>query len=242
VEALTVRLLPHAVAGGADNMAADEALLQSAGAGIASLRFYGWAGPTVSLGYFQPERLRREDPLLAGLPCVRRPSGGAMLVHHYEVTYALALPARAAGSAWLRRMHEVIAAALQSLGVDVSAHAPQADEHFAGPLCFRHFAAGDLLLGPAKVVGSAQRRHRGALLQHGAVLLAKSPHTPALPGIRELTGRHLDVPAVCDTVRRAFHQRTGWSVAEGDWADAERHAIEELRRDKYATDSWNAKR
>src|SRR5205814_9219218 len=87
------RLLPYAVADGPHNMAADEVLLESAAAGIASLRFYGWSEATLSLGYFQPERLRHEDERLTGLPYVRRPSGGATLVHHHEVTYALALPA-----------------------------------------------------------------------------------------------------------------------------------------------------
>jgi lipoate-protein ligase A len=245
VEELTVRLLPRGAGAGAHNMAADEALLQSAGSGAASLRFYGWAEPTLSLGYFQPAQLRCEDPALAGLPWVRRPSGGAALVHHHEVTYALALPARVAGvsaSAWLRRMHGIIAEALRTLGVETSAHLPGEGEQFPGFLCFRHFAAGDLLIGPAKVVGSAQRRHRGALLQHGAVLLAASPHAPALPGLCELTGRRLDAAEVCEAVRLCFQERTGWQVADSDWTEAERQAAEMLVRDKYATDAWNSRR
>src|SRR6516162_5517447 len=93
------RLLPYAVADGPHNMAADEVLLDAACAGLASLRFYGWFEPTVSLGYFQPHAAR-----LPGLPYVRRPSGGLMLVHHHEITYALALPAGApwqGGESWL---------------------------------------------------------------------------------------------------------------------------------------------
>ena len=58
-------------------MAADEALVRSAAEGIASLRFYGWSAATLSLGYFQPHSTRFSDPLLAALPWVRRPSGGA---------------------------------------------------------------------------------------------------------------------------------------------------------------------
>ena len=48
-------------------MAADEVMLESAVTGVASLRFYGWTEATVSLGYFQTERLRREDARLAEL-------------------------------------------------------------------------------------------------------------------------------------------------------------------------------
>ena len=74
MEELTCRLLPYRVADGPTNMATDEALLEAALAGVATLRFYGWSPPTLSLGYFQSERLRLADPLLAALPFVPRKS------------------------------------------------------------------------------------------------------------------------------------------------------------------------
>src|SRR3954469_17858125 len=89
----SVRLLPFATASGADNMARDEALLHSAAdRGVASLRFYTWTEPTLSLGYFQPAAVREGSAALAGLPWVRRSTGGDAIVHHRELTYALALP------------------------------------------------------------------------------------------------------------------------------------------------------
>src|SRR5829696_8825707 len=117
-----IRLLPWMTTDGPWNMAADEALLASAAAGVASLRFYGWTEPTLSLGYFQPHAPARSLPALASLAWVRRPSGGLALVHHHEVTYALALPPGAAwqpaGQSWLIRMHEVIHEALLAFGVE----------------------------------------------------------------------------------------------------------------------------
>ena len=74
-------------------MALDEVLLEGAILGEASLRFYQWREPTVSLGYFQPYAAAAG---LAGLPLVRRPTGGDLLVHHHELTYTLALAALAA--------------------------------------------------------------------------------------------------------------------------------------------------
>jgi lipoyl(octanoyl) transferase len=237
------RLLPYAVADGPHNMAADEALLESAAADCASLRFYGWSTATVSLGYFQPERVRYEDKRLAELPWVRRPSGGGTLVHHHEVTYALALPAGSpwqSGEPWLRRMHTIIAAALDGLGVSVRLHG--AAEPFAGFLCFQHFTAGDLLLGPGKVVGSAQRRQRKALMQHGSILLAASPFAPVLPGIKELAGREPSVAETVAAVERAFVRDTGWELVPGEWGGAERQRVEELAAGKYGQDWWNRKR
>jgi lipoyl(octanoyl) transferase len=226
-------------------MAADELLLEEAArAGVASLRFYAWAVPTVSLGYFQPHGILREMPRVAGLPWIRRPSGGMTLVHHHEITYALAIPAGPkwqGGESWLRRMHRVIAAALSELGVTARLHDPP-DLHPETPLCFRHLTAGDLLVGSAKVGGSAQRKHRGALVQHGGLLLAQSPYTPELPGIRELTGRTLAVEETCAAIGRALACETGWQLVLGDWAAGEAARVEELVAEKYSRREWNDKR
>jgi lipoate-protein ligase A len=241
---MTCRLLPYRVADGPHNMAADEVLLEGASAGVASLRFYAWAAPTVSLGYFQPHRPLGDEPRLAGLPWVRRPSGGMTLVHHHELTYALALPPGSAwqgGEPWLRRMHGVIAAALGEFGVTAHPH-ESPDRHADTPLCFLHLTAGDLLVGGAKVGGSAQRKHRGALLQHGGLLLAQSPYTPELPGIRELTGRALAVEETCSAVARALARETGWQLVPGDWTAGEAARGEELVAGKYGRREWNEKR
>jgi lipoate-protein ligase A len=248
VDALSCRLLPYAEADGPANMAADEAMLESAAGGVASIRFYGWSEPTLSLGYFQPEQLRRRDDALARLPYVRRPTGGATLVHHRELTYALALPAgppwqaaRAPASSWLLRMHAVIATALRAFGVEAATASGQ-QPAAADVLCFQQHTAGDLLVGTAKVVGSAQRRHRGALLQHGAILLAGSPHTPCLPGIGDLTGRRPAKPELAAVVAEAFTRRTGWALARGDWTPAEIRRRAVLAGAKYSQWSWNGKR
>jgi lipoate-protein ligase A len=238
------RVLPFHVGDGPHNMAADEVLLEAASAGDAALRFYGWAEPTVSLGYFQPHARLLDAPRLAGLPWVRRPSGGLTLVHHHEITYALALPAGPlwqAGEPWLRRMHGVIAAALAEFGVTARLH-ESSDLHPDTPLCFRHFTAGDLLVGGAKVGGSAQRRPRGALMQHGGILLAQSLYTPELPGIRELTGRDLAVVDTCAAVSRALVREMGWSLAPRGWTDGEAARVEQLVAEKYGRREWNEKR
>lgn len=246
------RFLTHSVADGAHNMAADEVLLEAAVAGLASLRLYGWSSATVSLGYFQTTRSRL-DARLAELPYVRRPSGGMTLVHHHELTYALALPAAAPWQSktdrpWLCRMHDIIADALRGLGVSTTAAACATPRLRSGPaeesaaLCFQHVTTGDLLLAEAKVVGSAQRRQRGALLQHGAILLAASPHAPEIAGILELTGRRLHVAEVADALTQSWTRNTGWSLAMADWSAAEKRRLDELALTKYGQPTWNDRR
>src|SRR6516164_7148613 len=140
------RLLPWRVADGPWQMAADEALLESAAGGVASLRYYGWTTATLSLGYFQPAAARLGDPLLAALPWLRRPTGGEALVHHHEITYALALPGgdpwQSRNSPWPCRMHEIIRTALAMLGVNV--RLCEEEKRLGDVLCFLHHTPGDL--------------------------------------------------------------------------------------------------
>jgi lipoate-protein ligase A len=228
-------------------MAADETLLEAAVAGTASFRLYGWSQATLSLGYFQAAAPCRADPLLAPLPWVRRPSGGETLVHHHELTYALALPAgppwQRRGESWVRRMHRLLAETLATQGISVRCCRDGEEKRLGDVLCFLHQTPCDLLLGGAKVAGSAQRKRRGALLQHGAVLLAQSPHAPALPGLRELAG--LD-PAARDTLGAALitalARDTGWELAPSDWTGAERRRIDGLTVARYRDPAWNGKR
>ncbi len=241
-----VRLLPFESLSGPANMAADEALLESAAAGVASLRFYTWSEPTLSLGYFQPAADRLTDPRLAGLAWLRRASGGAALVHHHEVTYALALPAgspwQPAGVPWACRFHYLISAALKPLGA-ITASVVCGDEQTLGPvLCFLDQTPGDLLAAGAKVVGSAQRKQRGALLQHGGILLQQSPFAPQLPGLLELTGVACSAAEVAERVREQFALDTGWTVEAGDWTPQELERRRAIEAERYANAEWNERR
>jgi lipoate-protein ligase A len=248
VEALICRLLPWQVADGPTNMAADEALVRSAAeSGIASLRFYGWSPATLSLGYFQPADVRLSDPRLAPLPFVRRPSGGATLVHHHEVTYALAVPPGAAwhiGGPWMPRMHAVIGHALAALGFAGRTRAVTAEGgvRHGDVLCFQQLTPGDLVCTERKVVGSAQRKYHRALLQHGSILLAASEHTPSLPGLRELTGIERISDQVSAAVAEAFVRETGWVLRPESWTAGDCDEIATLVREKYGTLAWNERR
>ena len=246
----TCRLLPFSIADGPTNMAVDEVLLEMAAAdNLPSLRFYGWTQPTLSLGYFQPADVRLSDPLLGELPFVRRPSGGATLVHHHELTYALALPPgmpwQNRGESWIQRMHGDIRSALASIGIAVRVCCTGEEKKLGDVLCFLHQTPCDLLCGEHKVVGSAQRKQRGALLQHGAILQAQSPHTPLLQGLRELAGFTSDDSGrsrLLESLRTAFVADTGWNLESGDATPKERQRIRQLVEEKYASRMWNFKR
>jgi lipoate-protein ligase A len=139
-------------------------------------------------------------------------------------------------------MHTIIGAALRALGVR-SPDTICAASRRAGPvLCFLHYTAGDLLLSDRKIAGSAQRKQRGAVLQHGGVLLGQSRWTPDLPGIRELTGTEISAGQLAAAIQHEFARDTGWGLTPARWTDTERARIEELSRLKYGSADWNCKR
>jgi lipoate-protein ligase A len=185
---------PYEIASGPANMALDEALLDAvAGLGqqTAVLRTYGWSEPTLSLGYFQPLAQVQADSRWRNLPIVRRPTGGGAIWHHHELTYALALPREhplaRPGSRLYREIHGAIMDGLVGFGIraDRSGEVfPPADCERSRPLlCFTDRSPEDILFQGVKVVGSAQRRRGGAILQHGSILLARSSQTPELEGL-----------------------------------------------------------
>lgn len=242
METVTLRLLPHAEAGGPTNMAADEVLLLSAAQGAASLRFYGWTKATVTLGYFQPAAARFRIPQGESLAWVRRPSGGAALVHHHELTYCLALPPGPpwqCGDSWMVRMHGIIAQALQDFGLDLVPRGGHSTNPF---LCFQQHTPGDLTCRGHKVVGSAQRKYRHALMQHGGILLKTSEVTPQLPGIEDLTEKPVSAADCQIAILEEFARQTQWRLSPQDWSESEKLEIEALTLAKYGSPAWNEKR
>jgi lipoate-protein ligase A len=238
------RLLPLLSADGPRQMASDESMLRAAEQGIASLRFYVWSTATLSLGYFQAHRLREKDSKLA-IPFVRRASGGGAIVHHHELTYGLALPAGPgwhSKESWTCKMHHLITKALADFGISARSVLCGEEKKLDEFLCFLHQTPGDLLIQTHKIVGSAQRKSLGAIVQHGSILLRQSPHTPALPGIAELTGKDVGGEVLAKAITEQFAIDTGGEVEPGVWSESELRQIEELRTEKYSTSDWNHKR
>ena len=196
---------------GASNMAEDERMLESAVAGSdARLRFYRWSEQTLSLGYFQKDE---EIPKhLADLPRVRRLSGGGAILHEHEWTYSLALPARhplcVAPSGIYNIVNDEIVASLNLLNVEASLADAESGKAHKPFLCFERRSVFDILIAGHKVVGSAQRRRKGAVLQHGTIMLEQASAAPHLPGICDLVlafDSELFLDALSESIAKRLH-------------------------------------
>jgi len=169
------------------NMAADEVL---AGEAVRQnrplVRFYRWSQMTVSLGAFQPIATAEAEPAIASLPLVRRPSGGGAIVHGSDLTCAVAVPR---DHPWGDRpqvlydaFHQSLVDVLGSRGIVARLHPGRGlQENDEGRLlCFDRRARGDLVVsGPSpdghKLLGSAQRRLKAAVLQGSSLASLAAP-------------------------------------------------------------------
>jgi lipoate-protein ligase A len=225
---------PFEVADGPAQMAIDDAMLDAAEEGVASLRLYDWSKPTLSLGYFQPAAVRLARPALAALPWLRRSSGGGAILHgDGDLTYALALPAAREwhdGEPWLCRFHHLLQRVFKTYGTKTKAVACGEEVKLDPALCFLHHTPGDLVHDGIKVVGSAQRQQRGALLQHGTIMLRDSMLVPELKGleIHSADLRHALAVEIAD--------ETGWTIQESELPAMP------VKKNRYRTAEWNEKR
>lgn len=174
---------------GAWNMAADTWLLEQAVAtGAACLRVYGWSEPTLSLGYFQSGETLSAHPIFCDWARVRRLTGGGAILHGpgIDLTYSFAVPdwtALVAASGHLYdHVNRVLIRELSRYGWSLTARGESVPVSPEPELCFLRADTHDLLQAGTKVIGSAQRRRRSSLLQHGSLLL----RSPA--GVTELRG------------------------------------------------------
>ena len=214
-------------ADGASNMAVDVALLEAAAREESPpiLRFYAWDPPAVSLGRFQrADGIDLEYARRRGWDVVRRPTGGRAVLHQHELTYSIVLPPSVLGGTGVRTSYAVLTgglnAGLRQLLTDLrilsaghaggDARAPRVHQ----PNCFALPAECDTLLPEGKLVGSAQVRRDGAMLQHGSILLDAEPEAwEALFGtagrlvtLRQLLGAAPALDSVAAAVVSGFRE------------------------------------
>jgi lipoate-protein ligase A len=211
------------------NMALDEALLKSAARlGAPVLRFYGWTAPAATFGYFQ--KIADVERVTSLRPLIRRPTGGGIVPHDADWTYALAFPPT---HAWYefsavesyRHVHEWLHMSFSRLGVETQV-APDCHKTLPGQ-CFQGHERFDLLWHAKKIAGAAQRRTRDGLLIQGSV-------QPPSRGL----DRHDWQLAMLAVGTERYDGR--WEEYRPD-AQLLKHA-QTLADEKYSRDAYNRKR
>ena len=269
-------MIEEAPRSGAANMAVDEAIAEATATGAAppTLRFYRWHLPTVSLGRHQKlADVDEEQIAVHGYDLVRRATGGRAILHTDELTYSVAGPtadphmAGGVMDAYLRFSNGLLSG-LKALGLtaEKAGRRTRAARDLSAA-CFETPSAYEITAGGRKLMGSAQSRRKGYVLQHGSLPLcgditrlvdvlalsraAKERLRQQLPRQAITLAAALDVPP--DSERLAF-PRVAAAMAAG-FASALNLALEpgplsagELRRSaeliriRYADPVWTRQR
>lgn len=265
----TWRLVLTPPARGVWNMAVDEAILEACmrGESLPTLRLYAWNPPCLSLGYAQGVS-EVDYPRLhsRGWDLVRRPTGGRAILHTDELTYSIAAPIsnpRVAGSLLelYSRIANALVDALRFLGlpVEVQERGASPGSQNTNPVCFEVPSVYEITVGGKKLVGSAQARRGGGVLQHGTLplsgdltrilqvlifpdeasrrqaaerLLAKATTVEAA------LGRPVTWDEAARAFTAAFRDVLGLDLQLGELTTAEMERAEELIPKKYAHPNW----
>ncbi len=181
-------------------------------------------------------------------PLVRRTTGGGAIIHDQELTYSFTCHApHREGSNSLElydAFHSTLVEELATLGIS-AALCPEIlrrDEREEPFLCFERRSQGDVLIGDAKIAGSAQRRHKNALLQHGSVLLRKSISAPELEGIEGISGIRMGYEELARRWASRVGTRLGLPLAPETPSEEEHDATQRLTTEKFANRGWTCRR
>ncbi len=253
---MDIRVIFHPPADGAWNMAVDEALLETVCQSnrIGWLRFYLWQEPTLSLGYFQQHADRQLHAASRDCPLVRRSTGGGAILHAQELTYSLVVPLQShwdqQANVLYRAAHETLidefasrGLAARTYGQAIGRDSNRTIRHDEPFLCFQRRDDADILLDEHKIVGSAQRRRRLGLLQHGSILLATTKFSPELAGIRDISGKLIEPWDLAQPWSQRLTDRLEWRLQQRDALD---EPILQLARqwldNRFARSNWILRR
>jgi len=243
------RLMLDGASSAAWNMSVDEALLSQCAARGPTLRLYSWSEPSLSLGYRQAEGDWRERCRDLEIDLVRRISGGGAVWHGDDLTYAVVLPhgwpgvpgSMRGSYAWIR---DTVLAALREAGLEVEAatrDAAATARAARSEVCFEASTGYEIELAGDKLVGSAQRRGRFGVLQHGSIRL--QPHDALAErilrlGSRAASGTRLVADELRTHVATAFAQVAGGALEPGPLSLSERQDAEERFSARQENSLW----
>lgn len=245
-------------------MATDEALLRcfDPAASLPILRLYGWNPPALSLGRFQDAATVLDLPRCAneGVAVVRRITGGGVIYHADELTYAIVCaPHHIPPAASIKDSFRVLTGFLLDFYRHCGIEAGYAcDAAPAGTLlgerthfCFAGRETFDILANGHKIGGNAQRRTKGIIFQHGSIPLVnraatgvsylrdKAPEQAADTVSLAECGVTAERSVLSQELLTAFSERFGVLVREDALSEREQALRAELLAGRYASERWN---
>ncbi len=250
-------------------MAIDEAILMALAEGKSqpTLRFFAWEPPCLSIGYSQAAaEVDITKCQRVGVDFVRRPTGGRAILHTDELTYSIVAPQdepRVTGGVVesYRRLSAGLVRGLRLLGMDVAqAEAEHGQDADVSAACFDAPSAYEVTAGGKKLVGSAQVRRKGTVLQHGSLPLqgdiTRICHYLVVPSeerrqelrqelqaratsLELVLGRVVPFTQVVEALVKGFSEGLNLHLEPEELSQHELALVQQFRREKYTAEVWN---
>lgn len=167
-----MKYLGFSVNSGSLNMEIDAQMLEQAISTSEKdilFRLYGWSPKCISLG-----RNQKDDFLTGEIEAVRRLTGGRALLHDNEITYCCVAPADAIPNGQsvvdsYKYISGILIDFFKTLGVELDfGENKRVSTHY--DYCMLLSTGADVCYKGQKIIGSAQCRKNGYILQHGSIL------------------------------------------------------------------------
>ena len=238
---MMLHTLPDRTGSAAENMALDFLLLQRYPHAAARFRHYDWRRAAFTFGYSQKIAfVRSQLPPDGDFDLCRRPTGGGLVDHREDWTYALVIPRGhpleevAAGQSY-RVVHEALAAALRRQRVPAVAKQscePPAEgaSGAATGVCFQRAELYDVVdeKTGGKIAGAAQKRNKHGLLFQGSIW-------------RPAVGGAVDWDIFHDDFIVELAAALACAAEAVPWPELAEHEVEGLT-EQYAAPEWNESR
>lgn len=228
------RFIPYSVHSGESNMEIDERLLDEAIENSLPpvLRLYGWERPTLSLGRNQkPVGIDFNFCKAESIPVIRRPTGGRAVYHDCELTYSFVvrqdlLKCAPTVKASYTEISEALVIAFDKLGVSLAY--PEAKTlSVDGGYCMQVSTGADLSHNGKKLIGSAQLRKKGYILQHGSIILGLNKDILAgifqdagtldnVTSLQSVSKKLCDIETLACAIKSGFEQKFSLDFIQHD--------------------------
>ncbi len=226
-------------------MAMDEALMcWSRETGNVILRFFNFRPRSITIGYLQPVGKWLISLEKQGIKWVRRPTGGRAVFHSHDFTYSLIFPEHhpSIGGTVLGSYKKIAVGfreAFNLIGLDVVLTRERGDK--GTEYCFGAPSWYEFIFSGKKIIGSAQMRNKGIVLQQGTIMLDTPgkpyPEVNGMITIRRALKRYFSLREMKDAVYMAFQKAFSIQFIPIN----QKFYIKDLL-DKYQSYNWNYNR
>ncbi len=272
------RMIVTDPADGYYNMALDEAIMKSHRQKLClpTLRFYRWEPPALSLGYFQnhEEEVDVNNCQEKNVDVVRRPTGGRAILHENELTYSIAVNESLdlLSKSVVESYRQISSGLVQGLNMlDVPAELKPREGKKAprgqSSACFDTPSWYEVVVNDKKLIGSAQTRKDGTILQHGSLPLSRntkkifslfdfssererrkmrriysSRSTALYECLTEEKLEEISFEQLTEALKEGLETALSVKIERGKLSEKEKAMAEELKSKKYLSEEWLKKR